>query len=232
MNEYHYPVYKTFWYVVKNIHDYKIDDIIPDDLIKKLIKNPKSLSEFRLLEPYDIYRFNSNYTPYTWQTSNHFDTLPSEIFIEKLLNNKENLDEFYSNFLSKSEKYHCFQKPFDIIGVEVNLVDIIVGIIGPGLIQKKIDVHNIKFPQNITEVYWYMTGIPDEKPWYALLKIKYKDNYVYGFFRAECAYTGFDADGTVQLYLSDNIYDLLIYSIDAKIYRIIEKNILTKKYFS
>ncbi len=59
------------------------------------------------------------------------------------------------------------------------------------------DVGN--FPDNVEHYYWISPGANDEVPWMALCKLK---NGVYVFYKGECDYTGFDCQGSMELYAS------------------------------
>jgi hypothetical protein len=146
-------------------------------------------------------------------------------FIEKLLNNKEDINKMFSCFSTKDENRETLF-PFSIIGqIGYKVKDIIVALFGAKLIQERISYKHIKFPENIENVYWYECGEPDYRPWYALVKLKYKKGYLYGFYVAECCYTGFDVIGDMKLYLSRDIRNLLEYGITDKICKKIYKYI-------
>ena len=99
------------------------------------------------------------------------------------MNNNENMEEFLSNFSSGQKTPYDIMYPFDAISLmKINIDNIIVGILGPDLIQQKFDSKYIKFPKNITNVLWYKSGSPDYDPWYAIVKIKYKKITLVRFF--------------------------------------------------
>jgi hypothetical protein len=57
------------------------------------------------------------------------------------------------------------------------------------------------FPYNIAHYYWIHEGQNDEEPWLTLCRLK---NGVYVFYKGECDYTGFDCQGSMELYASKN----------------------------
>lgn len=78
----------------------------------------------------------------------------------------------------------------------------------------------IDFPSCVTNYYWIHEGINDEVPWRALFSYEYKDKSGYGFFIAECDYTGFDCRGDMRLYLSDKVEVLIEKAFTDEDYRI------------
>ena len=165
--------------------------------------------------------------------------------IEELNNCNEDIDVFMSYFSSGMDTKNINDYPFDAINkngdlnYEIDVVSsntkykakgasIIYGVIGPGLIQEHFDKKYFDFPKNITNVLWYQPGRADYMPWYALLKIKYKKTYLYGFFYARCCYTGFDVIGEIQLYLSKDLSQLLLYGVDADVCKKITRDVIRK----
>ncbi len=66
------------------------------------------------------------------------------------------------------------------------------------------------FPNCVTHYYWIHRGRNDEDSWRALFRYQDEDgNTMYGFYLGECDYTGFDCEGSMELYTSDS-YDTLI----------------------
>jgi hypothetical protein len=67
------------------------------------------------------------------------------------------------------------------------------------------------FPECISHYYWIHQGINDEDAWRALFQYydKNTNSYRYGFYLGECDYTGFDCQGSMNLYVSDR-YEVLI----------------------
>ncbi len=57
------------------------------------------------------------------------------------------------------------------------------------------------FPNNIEHYYWIHGGENDEEPWMTLCRLT---NGVYVFYKGECDYTGFDCQGSMELYASKN----------------------------
>ncbi len=55
------------------------------------------------------------------------------------------------------------------------------------------------FPNNIEYYYWIHGGANDEEPWKTLCRLT---NGVYVFYKGECDYTGFDCQGSMELYAS------------------------------
>ncbi len=68
----------------------------------------------------------------------------------------------------------------------------------------------IDFPKCVIHYYWIHRGTNDEDAWRALFRYVDIFNKIrYGFYKGECDYTGFDCQGDMELYVSDN-YDILI----------------------
>jgi hypothetical protein len=66
------------------------------------------------------------------------------------------------------------------------------------------------FPNCVTHYYWIHKGKNDEDSWRTLFKYKDEEgNNMYGFYVAECDYTGFDCQGQMEIYTSDK-YEVLI----------------------
>lgn len=65
------------------------------------------------------------------------------------------------------------------------------------------------FPNCVTHYYWIHGGRNDVDPWRALFKYDDDGNTRYGFYIAECDYTGFDCVGCMEIYTSER-YDTLI----------------------
>ena len=67
------------------------------------------------------------------------------------------------------------------------------------------------FPECISHYYWIHQGINDEDAWRALFQFydKNTNEYRYGFYIGECDYTGFDCQGSMNLYVSDH-YEVLV----------------------
>jgi len=67
------------------------------------------------------------------------------------------------------------------------------------------------FPECISHYYWIHQGINDEDAWRTLFQFydKNTNEYRYGFYIGECDYTGFDCQGSMNLYVSDH-YEVLI----------------------
>jgi len=59
-----------------------------------------------------------------------------------------------------------------------------------------------KFPDNISDIYWFHEGKNDEDAWLLLCKL---DNGNYAFYSAWCDYTGFDCQGGMKLIVSKDI---------------------------
>ena len=57
------------------------------------------------------------------------------------------------------------------------------------------------FPHNITEYYWIREGENDGDAWELLCKL---DNDCYVFYSANCDYTGFDCQGGMIAYISND----------------------------
>ena len=100
----------------------------------------------------------------------------------------------------------AFEYPFETIGSDDRYIlsEMYVPMFDKNMKSKKIDLRKVKIPKNITEVYWYKEGIPDEADWEFLGKIKYGKSFKYIYFVAWCDYTGFDCQGGMKFYLDDS----------------------------
>ena len=58
-------------------------------------------------------------------------------------------------------------------------------------------------------------GEEDELPWKALLQL---DNGNYAFYIASCCYTGFDAVGSMALYISPNYSSIILHAMSDEDY--------------
>ncbi len=72
------------------------------------------------------------------------------------------------------------------------------------------------FPENIAEYYWVRNGANDEEPWLALCRLT---NGVYVFYKGECDYTGFDCQGSMDIYASRSTDILLQYAMTTSDYQ-------------
>jgi hypothetical protein len=66
------------------------------------------------------------------------------------------------------------------------------------------------FPDNVEHYYWISPGANDEVPWMTLCKLK---NGIYVFYKGECDYTGFDCQGSMELYASKDPAILIKYAM-------------------
>lgn len=73
------------------------------------------------------------------------------------------------------------------------------------------------FPNNVDQYYWIHEGANDEEPWITLCKLR---NGVYVFYKGECDYTGFDCQGSMELYASKNPSELIEYAMTISDYRL------------
>ena len=220
------------WYVVTK-PTYTVGKSVPASLSTSLAKYPHTMARkfakhFRAMTLADIHRIRPDYLIVS-DCQPHYGHYGGGIGRENvqiLANNKLDVEVFVSRFTSRDKPMGDFQNPFDSV-----YRDLVVGLVGRDLIAEQFDKSAIHIPKNIHGVMWYQIGIPDMKPWYALLWIRYKSGYLYGLFCAECCYTGFDVAGDMRMYLSRNICDLLEYGADNKIRALIKKYIakLTKK---
>lgn len=71
------------------------------------------------------------------------------------------------------------------------------------------------FPINIKEYYWVHAGENDEDNWYALGKL---DSGLYFFYKGWCDYTGFDCQGGMDLYASEDWKGLLTMAMGSSDY--------------
>ncbi len=80
-------------------------------------------------------------------------------------------------------------------------------IIGEPYEEKKLE----DFPNCISHYYWIHEGRNDEDAWRALFQYydTNKNEYRYGFYIGECDYTGFDCQGSMDIYVADD-YSVLI----------------------
>jgi hypothetical protein len=234
--------YDCYAVIGNKYHD---GSIIPQSLIKLLkedIEHKKVKDNFRKLKTSDIYKIDPGYifSVYGNNDSLHMGHDMTIEDINELDKCSNDIDVFLSYFSSGNPKQKYDETyPFDSIPYDetypfdsipyYGIDNVIVGLIGPNLIREKFDKKYFKFPKNIVSVMWYQPGTPDIVPWYALLKMKYKKKYIYGFFHAECCYTGFYALGDIRLYLSENLYNLLTYGVYGKIYDKIKRYITLKQ---
>jgi len=67
------------------------------------------------------------------------------------------------------------------------------------------------FPGCVTHYYWIHEGTNDEDAWRALFQYHDRalNRHRYGFYLGECDYTGFDCQGSMDIYVSDT-YEVLI----------------------
>ncbi len=72
------------------------------------------------------------------------------------------------------------------------------------------------FPHNISQYLWVYPGMNDEEPWLALVKL---DNGNYAFFRGECDNTGFNCQGSMELYVSKSLTTLVEMAMTNEDYR-------------
>lgn len=79
----------------------------------------------------------------------------------------------------------------------------------------------IDFPSCVNHYYWIYKGENDCYPWRALFK--YIDKYNkerYGFYLGECDYTGFCCQGSMRLYVSDNLETLIEKALTDQDYKL------------
>jgi len=79
-----------------------------------------------------------------------------------------------------------------------------------------------KFPDNIEEYYWISEGEGDENPWMTLCKL---DNGVYVFYKGECDYTGFDCQGSMEIYASRDPSVLIHQAMSNSDYDVYSKDV-------
>lgn len=70
------------------------------------------------------------------------------------------------------------------------------------------------FPNNIVEYYWIHEGendgMGDDGTWHLLCKVMAEDLVeAYVYYTASCDYTGFDCQGSMRMYISQNASALL-----------------------
>ena len=142
-----------------------------------------------------------------------------------------NLDKFFK----------AFDYPFSFINNgfnNYNLEDFTMTMFDKNFKSEKIDLQNIKFPQDIIQVYWYDEGINDEKPWQFIGILKYKNYHLFVYYIGECDYTGFDCQGGMKMYISKSLTKILQNAIPISVYnnnKIIQNLLqkrLSKKHFS
>lgn len=75
------------------------------------------------------------------------------------------------------------------------------------------DVRN--FPDNVEKYYWISPGENDERPWLTLCRLT---NGIYVFYKGECDYTGFDCQGSMELYASKDASILIKYAMTSSDY--------------
>jgi hypothetical protein len=143
------------------------------------------------------------------------------------------MTEFLKAFETEDTEDYDITYPFNALqsdDLNYSIENIVKGLIGKGMIQEKFDYTAINFPKNITQVYWYQKGIPDQKPWLAIVMIKYKKTHLYGYFEAMSCYTGFDVCGDMGLTLSKDFDSLMKTGIPYKIGKKIVKYLKKNKY--
>jgi len=70
---------------------------------------------------------------------------------------------------------------------------------------KNVDAIVKDFPHNVRFVYYFEVGKPDYDQWRLVGILK---NGLYFYYDAGCDYTGFDCQGSMRLYLSDDFDEL------------------------
>lgn len=75
------------------------------------------------------------------------------------------------------------------------------------------DVGN--FPDNVEKYYWISPGNNDECPWLTLCRLT---NGLFVFYKGECDYTGFDCQGSMELYASKDAAILIKYAMTSSDY--------------
>lgn len=71
------------------------------------------------------------------------------------------------------------------------------------------------FPNNIEHYYWIHQGENDEEPWMTLCRLT---NGAYVFYKGECDYTGFDCQGSMEIYSSIDPAILITYAMSIRDY--------------
>ena len=83
--------------------------------------------------------------------------------------------------------------------------------------------NNIKyvenFPKNIKEIYFSYYFSSWDSAWDLVGKL---NNGKYFYYNASCSYTGFDASGRMNLYIEDNLDNLLNYAVSKSVRNIIK----------
>ena len=75
------------------------------------------------------------------------------------------------------------------------------------------------FPENIKEYLWVFEGCRDAESWRCLCVLT---NGLYVYYYANCCYTGFDADGNMTVYVSEDPLILINYAMTNECYRLYE----------
>ena len=81
------------------------------------------------------------------------------------------------------------------------------------------------FPYEIKEYYWIQEGVFGSKQWFALGLLEER---LYFYYKAS-AYTSFDKDGNMDLWVSHNFSDIIQYAMDTSTYDIYIKDIQNMK---
>lgn len=76
------------------------------------------------------------------------------------------------------------------------------------------------FPKNIKKYIWIFEGANDAESWRCLCIL---DNDLYMYYRAWCDCTGFDCRGTMEFYISDDLFVLINFAMTEEDYRLYEK---------
>ncbi len=72
------------------------------------------------------------------------------------------------------------------------------------------------FPYNVEKVLWSHEGENDREDW-LMIALNKDGNFI--FFKAACDYTGFDCQGSMEIYVCKKYKDLINYALDEEDYR-------------
>ena len=81
------------------------------------------------------------------------------------------------------------------------------------------------FPNNIETYFWTHEGSNDDESWYCLCKLM---NGSYVYYTARCDYTGFDCQGEMILWSSNDPATLIQYAMGEADYALYREECLTR----
>lgn len=79
----------------------------------------------------------------------------------------------------------------------------------------------VDFPNNIKTLFWTFEGTNDEESWRCFCQL---NNDLYAFYIAECDYTGFGCQGSMELYISSDFSKIIEKAMSDKDYYLYRYN--------